>query len=335
MAQDSQSEFDRIFGQTQKGRDAKSPQGIPTPGATQRSPSDSDLLGIRTDSDRFIFKNIPESLPEPGSTGEAPLPVQQQPSPESSIQDALTIALNVNVFANIADVKDKPQISSTWSELTAKMSGEHHGKAADGPTFVISLPKDLGKHVDSSKNGTATPAANASSITDEFTRILNPKSIPDGPNRNAEFTQVLHMEDSVTIPKPNFPQSFDDSPPASTIAITSDPTLPALSPEPRVITKPGPSEFTKVIKGSELRALQEKHAAAPVSQSEHAWQSAPSATVPQYVPAPGTQQAGQAAAMPSVQKQPSKLSQYMPVIIVLNLLVLMAVLLIVFFAIKK
>jgi hypothetical protein len=352
MAQDSQSEFDRIFGKTQKGSDAKPPEGTATPGATQRLPSDSDVLGIRTDSDRFIFKNIPESLPEPGSTGEALLPVQQQQRPENAIQDALTIALNVNVFANIADVKDKPLISSTWSELTAKKSGEHHGAAADGPTFVIALPKDLGKHLDSSKNGTAAPA-NASSTVDEFTRILNPKNIPDGPNPNTEFTRVLHMEDSVTIPKPNFPQPLDDSPPPSTIATTSDPTLPAASPEPGVATKPGPSDFTKVIKGSELRTLREKLAAAPANQSlanppfwqppltpggeTHPWRSEPSAMGPQYVPAPGTQRDGadQSAAMPSTQQQPSKLSQYMPVIIVLNLLVLMAVLLIVFFAIKK
>jgi hypothetical protein len=55
--------------------------------------------------------------------------------------------------------------------------------------------------------------------------------------------------------------------------------------------------------------------------------------VPQYVRAQGTG-AGQSPAV-SDQQQPSKLSQYMPVIIVINLLILMAVLLIVIFALKK
>jgi hypothetical protein len=332
MAQDSQSEFDRIFGKTQKGSDTKSPEGTATPGgSTQRLPSDSDVLGIRTDSDRFILKNIPETLPEPAR--KAPSPDEQQQRPENSIQDAMTIALNVNVFANIADVHKQA-----------------NGAAAEGATFVIPLPKDLGKRVDSSTKETATPA-NASSA-DEFTRVLNPKNIPDVSNPNTEFTRVLHIEESVKIPKPNVPQTPNDSPAASAIATTSDPKLPTNPPVPTVVTQPGPSDFTKVIKGSELRTLQGKLAAAASNQSAaspaflqpspprsevHPGQSDPSAMVPQYVRASGAQGtgAGQSPAMPSDQQQPSKLSQYMPVIIVINLLILMAVLLIVIFALKK
>src|SRR2546423_14860339 len=99
MADDPQSEFERIFGKTQKASDSKRAEGIPTPGATQKLPSDSDLLGIRTDSDRFIVgKPIPEAMPGAGS------PVKDGKSgPEGkSGQDAKTVALNVNVIANMA-----------------------------------------------------------------------------------------------------------------------------------------------------------------------------------------------------------------------------------------
>jgi hypothetical protein len=339
MAQDAQSEFDRIFGKTQK---EKSPEGNSTPGMTQKVPGDSDLLGIRTDSDRFIMKNVPESLPgEAGATGSSPLSENQKKKPES-VHDAMTIALNVNVFANIADAKksaefgsgagakDKPHISVTLSESMLKSAGED----ADGATFVI--PRSPGR--DDSKPGTANPHG-GSSLADEFTRIINPQNIPASPN--TEFTRVLHVEESFTVPKPNFPASGEDDSVESR-TITSDPKLPGVSSEPQVVSKPGPSDFTKVVKGSELRSLQEKLAAAAANQAgsnpaggAHPWQS-PSVPVPPYAPAPGAQwpPAGQSPAMPP-HPQPSKLSQYMPVIVALNVLVLLAILLIVFFAIKK
>lgn len=345
MAQDAQSEFDRIFGKTQK---EKSPEGNSKAGMTQKVPGDSDLLGIRTDSDRFIMKNVPESLPvEAGAS--SPLSENQKKKPES-VHDAMTIALNVNVFANIADAKksaglgsgagakDKPHISVTLSESMLKSAGED----ADGATFVI--PRSPGR--DDSKPGAANPHG-GSSIADEFTRIINPQNIPASPN--TEFTRVLHVEESFTVPKPNFPASAEDDSVESR-TITSDPKLPGVSSEPQVVSKPGPSDFTKVVKGSELRSLQEKLAAAaanqavsnpgawqpPATASAHPWQS-PSAPVPPYVPNPGTQwpPTGQSPAMPQHAPQPSKLSQYMPVIVALNVLVLLAILLIVFFAIKK
>lgn len=347
MAQDAQSEFDRIFGKTQK---EKSPEGNSTAGMTQKAPGDSDLLGIRTDSDRFIMKNVPESLPgEAGATGSSPLSENQKKKPES-VHDAMTIALNVNVFANIADAKksaefgsgagakDKPHISVTLSESMLKSAGED----ADGATFII--PRSPGR--DDSKPGAANPQ-NVSSIADEFTRIINPHNIPASPN--TEFTRVLHVEESFTVPKPNFPESGEDRS-VESLSITADPKLPGVSSEPQVVSKPGPSDFTKVVKGSELRSLQEKLAAAAANQAvsnpgawqppapaggAHPWQS-PSAPVPPYVPSPGTQwpPTGQSPAMPP-HAQPSKLSQYMPVIVALNVLVLLAILLIVFFAIKK
>lgn len=362
MAQDPQSEFDRIFGKTQKGKDARPSEGSPTPGSTQKMPGDSDLLGIRTDSDRFIVKNVPESLPSERTSDQLFAPGgQQAKKADAAAQEAMTIALNVNVFANIPDPKktgetgvggsgkDKAQVSGTVSELLGKKSGEIPGTATDGPTFVIPLPKDPGKSGDASKPQVVSSAA------DEFTRILNPKNSPAGADPNTEFTRVLHVEDSVKVPKPNFPAPVDESTLASTIAVTSDSKLPVGSQEPKVVTRPGPSDFTKVVKGSDLRALQEKLATAAANQNAAApawqspahhpiptgsgappWQANPSAPLPQYVPNAGTQwPAGQTPSMPSQAPQPSKLSQYMPVIIVLNLLVLMAILLIVFFAIKK
>lgn len=367
MAQDAKSEFERIFGKTQKGNEAKPSEGNSTPGMTQKLPSDSDLLGIRTDSDRFVVKNLPESIPgEPVAPSSSNS--QQKSSPEPHAQDAMTIALNVNVFANIADAKsqidtgssgrekDKQQVSGTLSEILSNKSGDIRGHA-DGPTFVIPLSKDSAKPADSSKQ--AAGASPRSSVADEFARIQKPKAAPSNPSPNTEFTRVLHIEDKVKVPKPNFPPSLDDSPPASTIAVTSDPKLPAESREPTVVTRPGPSDFTKVVKGSELRTLQEKLATAASHQNAptpaswqppapypmasgsntQPWQSAPPAPVPQYIPASGTSWpgSGQSPAMPvpSGIPEPSKLSQYMPLIIALNLLVLIAILLIVFFAIKK
>ena len=363
MAQDPQSEFERIFGKAQKDGGAKAPEEKSAPlGRTQKLPSDSDLLGIRTDSDRFVVKNVPDSLPVANSPGSSESPQKAKPEGESANKaspDAMTIALNVNVFANLADakkmgigvVKDKSHISGTLSELLGKQPGESPGPSADGPTFVIPLPKDAGK-TDHSK-AVGSPE-NGSSVADEFTRILNPKNIPGHSSPNTEFTRVLHIEDKIQVPKPTFP--VDDSTPASTIAITSDPKLPPASRQPTVITQPGPSDFTKVVKGSELRALQEKLAAAAANQAaanpapwqsatpnpmsgsvNQSWQAGP--PVPQYVPGPGAQwpSSAPASTMPTPPSghQPSKLSQYMPLIIVLNLLVLMAILLIVFFAIKK
>lgn len=346
MAQDAQSEFDRIFGKTQRESENKPPSSNPSSGVTRKLPSDSDLLGIRTDSDRFIAKNpIPETLP-----GDAPQKPAVDPEAKTTAQDAMTIALNVNVFANIADAKkpgesggDKAQLSGTVSQLIGKKQGD----SAEGATFVIPLPKDPGKVSDATKAAAAAPKG---SIADEFTRILNPKNIPPGPASNTEFTRVLHVEDSVKVPKPG---PAEDAAQASTVSMTSDPRLPAgLQPEPTVITRPGPSDFTKVVKGSELRSLQEKLAAAAGHQqpawqpptpnpgiapgNAQPWQSAPGAPIPQYIPAPGSQWQGspQSPSMPQA-PQPSKLSQYMPLIIVLNLLVLMAILLIFFFAIKK
>lgn len=352
MAQDAQSEFDRIFGKTQRESENKPPASNPSSGVTRKLPSDSDLLGIRTDSDRFIAKReLPETLPV-----DAPQKPAVDLEAKTTAQDAMTIALNVNVFANIADAKkpgesggDKTQISGTVSQLIGKKPGEMAGASAEGATFVIPLPKDPSKAGDAPKPAAASAK---SSIADEFTRILNPKNIPAGPAANTEFTRVLHVEDSVKVPKPAAP--IDEAPSDATVSMTSVPKLPTtLPPETTVVTRPGPSDFTKVVKGSELRNLQEKLAAAAGHQqqvwqppapnpgaapgSPQSWQSSSAAPVPQYIPAPASQWSGspQSPSMPSQAQQPSKLSQYMPLIIVLNLLVLMAILLIFFFAIKK
>ena len=353
MAQDTNSEFERIFGKTQRGNETKPAAGNSSSESKPKGPSDSDLLGIRTDSDRFIMKNLPESVLENAGAVSSASP-QQSPQPEDkSHHDAMTIALNVNVFANIADAKREAELDSSasakqhgkLSELLGSKAGHTH--SADGPTFVIPLSKDP------AKDGDAANAAPGSSarfpVTEESARVAN---IPAPPGPNAEFTRILHVEDKVKLEKPNFTASVDDS---FAPTISSDPKLPEKSSEPKVITPPGPSDFTKVVKGSELRMLQEKLAAANQAAAKPpGWQPAPvpaasvgnstpwqsaAPSVPQYVPASGTSWPGSgpspAMPPPAAAPQPSRLSQYMPIIIALNLLVLIAILLIVFFAIKK
>ena len=370
MAEDPQSEFERIFGKTQKGGDGKSPGGSATPGVTQKLPSDSDLLGIRTDSDRFLVKNVPEHLPSEAAATQTSAKESKTPDASNkSSQDAMTIALNVNVFANIADPKkasdaktgqsDKDKTSGTWAELVGKKAGESQA-AGEGATFVIPLPKEPAKPGADIFKFPSPPAASSSAPAgDEFTRVLSPKNIPAAAqNVETEFTRVLHVEESIKLPKPNSAKG-DDSGAGATIAIT-DPKLPSNPPSPvRTVTAPGPSDFTKVVKGSELRTLQEKLASAPTNipggaagpaswpsasppsgqfPQAQPWQSSPQAPLPQYVPASnnGAWPGSQSALPPQpVPPQQSILSQYMPFFAVLSVLILLAILLVVIFALKK
>src|SRR5689334_2995167 len=121
--EDAEREFERVFGKVQKTSEQDVNSSLYAP--TQKLPSDSDVLGIRTDSDRFIFKNpIPERLPI--DTPPAPKPAKEAASPEKGndipAQDAMTIALNVNVFANIPKPGEERQPGDlnnvTWSEAT-------------------------------------------------------------------------------------------------------------------------------------------------------------------------------------------------------------------------
>src|SRR5215469_184083 len=143
MADDPNSEFERIFGKTHKSGDTNSA------GSTKKLPSDSDLLGIRTDSDRFLVKNVPEQLPI-----EKDKPAASPTSESKPAQDAMTIALNVNVFANLGK------------------SGKNAGEGADGPTFVIPLSKEAIKStVEIQKPGSAAGTERKSDTEAEFTRI--------------------------------------------------------------------------------------------------------------------------------------------------------------------
>jgi len=352
MAEDPQSEFERIFGKTQRSGDGKSADGGSASGGTERRPSDSDVLGIRTDSDRFLVKSVPEHLPNEVSGTQASSKESRSPDPASkSTQDAMTIALNVNVFANISDPKkavdpktgpaDKDKASSAWAELVSKKTGE--GQATvEGATLVIPLPKEPTKPGADIFKFPSPPAASSSAPAgDEFTRVLSPKNIPAAaPNVEGEFTRVLHVEDSVKLPKPAFGKG-DDSGAGATIAMT-DPKLPsAPPPSASTVMASGPSDFTKVVKGSELRALQEKLATAaanasggPAAPAAQVWQSTPQAPLPQYVPAPNNgawPAAGPQSAVPpqASTPQPSMLSQYMPVLAALSVLILLAILLVV------
>lgn len=307
MAENPQSEFERIFGITQKGGDTNSP------GSTQKMPSDSDLLGIRTDSDRFLVKNVPEQLPSDKDKASTSPAANQSPESKSP-QDAMTIALNVNVFANLGK------------------SGKKPGEAgADGPTFVIPLSKEaIRTTAEIQKSGSAVPGTEGRRQTD------------------TEFTRIMQIQDSVKVPKPkSFFEAFEKDHAEEPAAAVPEPKPAAPEPTPPSMVLPGvtpasgPSDFTKVVKGSELRALQEKlvtAAANTPSSAPQPWQSAPPPNLPQYVPAPSAPWPGQAPASPhrpTTAPHPSKLSQYMPLIIGLNVLVILVILLIAFFALKK
>ena len=332
--EDAEREFERVFGKVQRPseEDASVSSSIHAP--TQKLPSDSDVLGIRTDSDRFIFKNpIPERLPvEP-----SPRIASDSPSPEKGngtpAQDAMTIALNVNVFANIpkpGEERKPGDLSNvTWSEATQLFVKKPSASVspADPTIFVVAEPSKLG------------PGSGLSGAVE--------------PTPSAKFTRLFHVQDSVTLPQSAVQPSAQNS--IAATPVFQDP-----------VTKPTasvPSDFTRVVKGSELRALQEKLAAAsgaPAPPDQNMW-SAPSSPTPSLPTGMATQiwsassaqtQRSAAPAMqawtppntnlPPIAKppdlpvaEPSKLSQYMPLILVLNLLFLLAILLIVFFAIKK
>ena len=361
MAEDPQSEFERIFGKTQKSGEGKSPERSSTLGTTQKLPTDSDLLGIRTDSDRFLVKNVPENLPGESAGTQASAKESKSSDPgNKSSQDAMTIALNVNVFANIADPKkavdpktgQSEKAAGAWAELVGKKAAESQAGEA---TFVIPLPKEPTKPgADIFKFPSPPASTSDASAGDEFTRVLSSKNIPaQEPNVAGEFTRVLHVEDSVKLPKPNFPRG-DESGAGATIAVTN-PKMPSTSPTPvPTVTASGPSDFTKVVKGSELRSLQEKLATAAANApggtatpagwppssgpgqapTPQPWQSSSQAPLPQYIPAPNNGAwpgAGPQSAVPPrpVAPQQSMLSQYMPVLAALSVLILLAILLVV------
>ncbi|HWY70215.1 MAG TPA: hypothetical protein VNX88_16220 [Terriglobales bacterium] len=355
--EDAEREFERVFGKAQKSseQDASS---IHAP--TQKLPSDSDVLGIRTDSDRFIFRNpIPERLPiEPLPTPKA---ANNSPSPDKGgdipSQDAMTIALNVNVFANIPKPGEERKPGDldnvAWSEATqlfVRKPAAEGSPTSDGPMFAISLPKEA------LKPGTLAQGAKQN---DDFASVFGSNSGASGtvePAPTAKFTRIFHVQDSVTLPQSAAPPS-GQNPTAPPISIPH----PAENPAPATPPATGPSDFTRIVKGSELRALQEKFAAAvPASPNQNAW-PAPQPAAPSLPAGMATQiwsassAQSQRSATQTMQPwappnttlppmarppdlpvaEPSKLSQYMPLILVLNLLFLLAILLIVFFAVKK
>jgi len=367
--EDAEREFERVFGKAQKTpeRDASSSSSINAP--TQKLPSDSDVLGIRTDSDRFVFKNpIPERLPIESPPAQKPASDSLNPNKGSEVpsQDGMTIALNVNVFANIPkpgeERKPGDLSNAAWTEATqlfVRKPGE--APAQDGPMFAISVPKEP------LKPGTdifdfPSPLSQGAKQPDDFARAFGANSTAAGtgePAPTAKFTRIMHMQDSVTLPQPPAPllPQNPSAPPRS----FADPTS---APAPSTpTTAAAPSDFTRVVKGSELRALQEKFAStsgSPATRDQNTW-PAPSAAAASLPAGMATQiwsasssqtqrlatQNAQPWAtphttLPPIPKppeappaEPSKLSQYMPLILVLNLLFLLAILLIVFFAVKK
>lgn len=371
--EDAEREFERVFGKVQKGSEQDSAKGASMYAPTQKLPGDSDVLGIRTDSDRFIFKNpIPEHLPiEPSPT--------PSPKPNDSLglnkggdnppQDAMTIALNVNVFANIPkpgeERKPGDLSNAPWSEATQLFIRKpaETSLPSDGSTFAIPLPKEpLKPGTDIFKF--PSPPAPGTKQNDDFPRVLGSNGRASGtadPTATAKFTRVLHVQDSVTLPQSpaSLPAQNPPAPPTTFADPSNNPVQVPAAPS----TPAGPSDFTRIVKGSELRALQEKLAAAsgtPATAEQNSWPAPPSAapslpagmaTQIWSASSPQTQRAALQntqpwptpnPTLPPMPKppglplpEPSKLSQYMPLILVLNLLFLLAILLIVFFAVKK
>lgn len=107
---DATRDFERIFGASESAAGKNIPKqpdhsALP-PTKTEKAPSDSDVLGIRTDSDRFIVKQMPERLPAPPSRSLEPnVEVTPASGPTKLVfdvippgsQEAMTIALNVSV----------------------------------------------------------------------------------------------------------------------------------------------------------------------------------------------------------------------------------------------
>ena len=363
--EDAEREFERVFGKAQKSpeRDPSKSELINAP--TQKLPSDSDVLGIRTDSDRFIFKNpIPERLPiEPTAAKSSSDPLSPNKGNDVPAQEAMTIALNVNVFANIpkqGEEKNPGDLSSvTWTEATqlfVRKPGEAP-TAADGPTFAISIPKEQLKPGTDIFNF-PSPLTQGAKQNEDFARASGTNSASSStgePAPTAKFTRIMHVQDSVTLPQPQAPVPSQNP---STPTAFADPLS-----NPSATTTSGPSDFTRIVKGSELRALQEKFAATSgtsATPEQSTWPAPPSggpslpagmATQIWSASSSQTQRLAtqhaqpwptQNTTLPPIPKppeppaaEPSKLSQYLPLILVLNLLFLLAILLIVFFAVKK
>src|SRR5215469_6848988 len=186
--EDAEREFERVFGKAQKSpeRDPSKTESIYA--ATQKLPSDSDVLGIRTDSDRFIFKNpIPERLPAEPPPAQKPASDCLNPTKGSEIspQDAMTIALNVNVFANIPkpgeERKPGDLSNAAWTEATqlfVRKPGEASAQS-DGPTFAISIPKEQLKPGADIFNF-PSPLTQAPKPNDDFARAFGAGSTAPG-----------------------------------------------------------------------------------------------------------------------------------------------------------
>ena len=361
--EDAEREFERVFGKVEKNPEHEtSPSSLY--GATQKLPSDSDVLGIRTDSDRFIFKNpIPERLPietPPSSTAPTDS-ASAEKAKGTSAPDAMTIALNVNVFANIPkpgeERKPGDLTNVTWSEATQLFVRKPLGDTSPASGGGISATPTN----DGTKQSTdffTFSSQQGPEQSEEFKRAFGASGTHNTaePAPTAKFTRIFHVQDAVTLP-----QSAASA--HAELPITPPPppeqAIKATSVGPQAA---GPSDFTRIVKGSELRALQEKFAAAnasaptdqnigptaapgtpslPTGMATQIWSASSGQTL--RPTGPTTQPwSPPNAHFPPVPKppelpaaEPSTLSQYMPLILVLNLLFLLAVLLIVFFAVKK
>ena len=347
----SEREFERIFGKVEKSDHADVVQSESMYGATQKLPSDSDLLGIRTDSDRFIMRNpLPERLPAEHrlqDPAESRITGQEADPHTADTPDRMTIEQLNNITAvpksGTGNVAPGSQQETSATQLFSNPVRRETLKASNNtsrpPSGLAAAPKDNG----------------------DFALTFDTKSGASAPSPTTEFRRVPHVEDAISFPKPVAPSAVSNP----TVRPAVGDTATRVAPVAPTSATSGPSDFTRIVKGSELRALQEKLAAAsggttsapnvwprnpapmspapPAGMATQIWSASSSTLPPQQVavPQPWPSQVANLPPAPRAPElpapEPSKLSQYMPLILVLNLLFLLAILLVVFFffAFKK
>jgi len=166
------------------------------------------------------------------------------------------------------------------------------------------------------------------------------------------FTQLLQSlatpatqpAPAPAIPAVAHPASM---PPVAPPAMAAAPVIPPTAPPVAMPAQPsGVGEFTRVISGSALRDLQSPGAAAPMAPPaaappapQAAWtppaaprMPAPPGAVPQFAPPAFAMPPTPVPPLAAPAPQPSGLQKYLPLILILNVFLMLAIVLILFFA---
>src|SRR5438874_10351399 len=181
----SEREFERIFGKVEKSDHADVVQSESMYGATQKLPSDSDLLGIRTDSDRFIMRNpLPERLPA-----------------EHRLQDpAESRITGQEADPHTADTPDRMTIEQLNNITAVPKSGT--GNVAPGSPQETSATQLFSNSVrretlkaSNDTSGFPSPLPAVRTHNGDFVRPFDTTSGASAPSPTTEFRRVPHVED--------------------------------------------------------------------------------------------------------------------------------------------